>query len=153
MLLSLVTWRMVKQSALANTDKRIPNNWCEQQLIWMSDSWSSSEMKARTWCDMTKKCDRICEKGLPHTSRYKFAWKTITWLSRHMMLKLSPAFSNYPSTYVGASCRTNFESGALTNLTLWTVKVGKLDVCRRPLFTNYQLNLSIIVDLQSDTVW
>jgi len=54
-----------------------------------------------------------------------------------MKLKLSPTTLHY----VGDSCWPYFKSIAFTNLKLQIVKVGKLDVCGRPLFANLVANV------------
>ena len=71
-------------------------------------------------------------KGVFHTHPIVQNWKIINLLSNDIW---SWNFLQ-PLTYVGTFCLPNFKSIALSNLTLRIVKVGKLDVCGRPLFAN-----------------
>jgi len=83
-------------------------------------------------------------KGVFHTHAILVTWKTVTWLSNN---KWSWNFFQ-PLSYVGTFCWPNFKSVACANLKLWIVKVGKLDVCGRPLFanpvTNYEASFWMI---------
>ena len=81
----------------------------------------------------------FAKRGLPHTSNSlnledhnlaiadKWSWNFLQSLS-----------------YVGTFCWPNFKSVACTNLKLWIVKVGKLDVCGRPLFANPVTYIAIL---------
>ena len=84
----------------------------------------SLQTKTHMWPDL--------RKGVFHTHAILETWKTVTWLSNN---KWSWNFFQ-PFSYVGTFCWPNFKSVACANLKLWIVKVGKLDVCGRPLFAN-----------------
>ena len=75
----------------------------------------------------------FAKRGLPHTSNSMNFEDCNLGFKAHTNLKFS-TFVNLQ--YVGSHCYPNFTGMAVFNLKLLTVKVGKLDECGRPLFTN-----------------
>ena len=70
----------------------------------------------------------FAKRGLPHTSNSMNFEDCNLGFKAHTNLHLS--------THVNTHCCPNFKPTAVFNLKLLIVKVGKLDVCGRPLFAN-----------------
>ena len=70
------------------------------------------------------------KRGLPYTSNSMNLENCNLGFKVYTNLKFSTL------TYVGTRCCLNFKGLAVFNLKLLIVKVGKMDVCGRPLFAN-----------------
>ena len=66
----------------------------------------------------------FAKRGLPHTSNLMNLEDHSFAIKRHMKLKLSPV--------IKLCLSPNFKPIALTNVKLWIVKIGKIDVYGRP---------------------
>jgi len=82
-------------------------------------------------------------KGVFHTHPILWTWKPITLWSR----KIQAWNFLHLLTYDCNQCWPNLKAIPLPNLMFWFSKVGKLDVCGRPLFANpvtYDLYIGLL---------